>query len=75
MKRYPDEDWDDYCDRVYDDLRQKEVDAYEDGRKVGKMGLGAGLCPQWFSEREQKEWLKGFRVGAAEMLKNPTGFA
>jgi ribosome modulation factor len=68
LKRYPDEDFDDFVDRVHDELRQKNADAYADGKKVGFMGLGAGLCPQWYSEAEQKEWLRGFRVGAAEML-------
>ena len=75
MRRFEGEDFNDYCDRLYDDYRQKNADAYADGRKVGAMGLGAGLCPQWYSDAEQREWLRGFRVGAAELLANPTGFA
>lgn len=63
----PDEIYD-VADHLYDEYRQRMVDAKADGRKVGKMGLGAGLCPQGYGFDERKEWLSGFREGAAELL-------
>lgn len=68
MKRYRDESLDDAADRLYEEDRQRLTDAYCDGHKVGKMGLGAGLCPQHFSNAEHSEWLRGFAHGAAELL-------
>jgi ribosome modulation factor len=44
------------------------ADAYADGLKVGRMGLGAGLCPQGYRDDERNEWLRGFRAGAAQLL-------
>lgn len=67
-RRYPDEDIYDAADRLYDEERQRHADAFADGRKVGAMGLGAGLCPQGYSDGETKEWLRGYKAGAAELL-------
>jgi ribosome modulation factor len=67
-RRYEGEDWDDFVDRVYDEDRQACADAFADGLKVGRMGLGAGICPQGYSDSERKEWLRGFNQGAAQLL-------
>lgn len=67
---YEGEDIYDAADRLHDECRQRLADAYADGRTVGRMGLGAGLCPQGYSNDETKEWLRGFREGAAEMLND-----
>lgn len=56
-------------DRVYDDLRQREVDAFEEGRRAGRLGLGAGLSTHYFG-RELKEWMRGFTEGAAERAES-----
>lgn len=69
MSRFRDEELDDAADRLYDEHRQQMADAYADGAKVGRMGLGAGLCPQGYRDDERNEWLRGFRAGAAELLK------
>lgn len=66
--RFDDEDLYDAADRLYDEHRQELADAYADGKRVGHMGLGAGLCPQGYSDAERAEWLKGFNHGAAELL-------
>lgn len=68
MSRYRDESLDDAADRLYEEHRQRMTDAYIDGKEVGKMGLGAGLCPQHYSNAEHSEWLRGFAHGAAELL-------
>lgn len=65
---YADEDIYDAADRAYAEHRQQMVDAYADGMRVGRMGLGAGLCPQGYSDEESAEWLRGFGAGAASLL-------
>lgn len=67
-RRYEGEDLYDAADRTYEEHRQQMADAYAEGMKVGRMGLGAGLCPQNYSDAEQKEWLRGFTAGAASLL-------
>jgi ribosome modulation factor len=67
-RQYGDEDVYDAADRAYEEHRQRMADAFADGRKVGRMGLGAGLCPQELSITERNEWLLGFHAGAAELL-------
>jgi ribosome modulation factor len=66
--KYRDESLDDAADRLFEEHRQQLCDANADGRKVGRMGLGAGLCPQGYSNDERDEWLKGFAEGAASLL-------
>jgi ribosome modulation factor len=68
VNRYDDEDICDAADRAYEEHRQEMADAYADGLKVGRMGLGAGLCPQGYRDDERNEWLRGFRAGAAQLL-------
>lgn len=68
LPRYPDEALADYIDRSECERIQRLSDAFADGRKVGEMGLGAGLCPQGFSNEEREQWLRGFMAGAAEIL-------
>lgn len=68
MSRYADEDIYDAADRAYDEHKQEIADAYADGLQVGRMGLGAGLCPQAYRDDERNEWLKGFKAGAAQLL-------
>lgn len=63
-----DDDIFDAADDAYDKHRQEMADAYADGLQVGRMGLGAGLCPQGYRDDEVKEWLRGHLQGAAEML-------
>lgn len=62
MRRERDVDAD-YADQV-----QQLADAFADGKRVGAMGLGAGLCPQGYGNEERAEWLRGFRCGAAQLL-------
>lgn len=62
------EDIYDDADRAYDERKQEIADAYADGLTVGRMGLGAGLCPQGYGDDERKEWLRGFSAGAASLL-------
>jgi ribosome modulation factor len=68
MSRRYGEDVDEAADRLYDEHRQQMADAYADGVRVGCMGLGAGLCPQGYSNDERDEWLRGFASGAASLL-------
>lgn len=68
MKPYRGEDVYDAADRAHEEYSQRLTDAFCDGLKVGRMGLGAGLCPQFFSNKEMMEWLRGFREGAAGLL-------
>lgn len=68
MSRFRDEDLDDAADRLYAETRQQCDDAYADGLEVGRMGLGAGLCPQGYCDDERREWIRGFGVGAAQLL-------
>lgn len=70
MSRFRDEELDDAADRLYEERRQQMADAYAEGLKVGRMGLGAGLCPQGYCDEESKEWLRGFTAGAASLLKD-----
>lgn len=67
-RRYADEDLYDAADRLVDERKQEMADAYADGLQVGRMGLGAGLCPQGYCDDERKDWLRGFKAGAAELL-------
>lgn len=67
-RRYPDEDFYDYEDDVTDAARQKEVDAYAEGLRIGRLGLGAGLCPEGYSDDERKEWMKGYARPAARFI-------
>lgn len=55
-------------DADYADYVQGLADAFADGRRVGAMGLGAGLCPHGYSNEERAEWVRGFGVGAASLL-------
>lgn len=68
MKRYEGEPLDDYIDRMNATRIQRLSDAYAEGKSVGRMGLGAGLCPQGYGQDETDEWLRGFHAGAAELL-------
>lgn len=68
MKQGDVDDLYDDADLAFDKHRQECADAFSDGRKVGRMGLGAGLCPQGYSDDEQKEWMCGFTVGVAQLL-------
>lgn len=68
MTRYRDDDIDDATDDAYGEHRQQMADAYADGLQVGRMGLGAVLCPQGFCDDERNEWLRGFKAGAAQLL-------
>lgn len=52
-------------DTAYEDLRQRWVDAFEQGKRAGRLGLGAGLSTQYWG-RELREWMQGFNEGAAE---------
>ena len=70
MRRYADEAMDDYVDRREAERIQRLSDAFADGKKVGAMGLGAGLCPQGFANEERSEWLRGFSAGAASLLND-----
>lgn len=65
MKHEYDDGLEDY---LYDTEVVRAADAYADGLQVGRMGLGAGLCPMGYSDEERTEWLRGFRNGAAELL-------
>lgn len=51
-------------DTAYDALRQRWVDAYEEGRRAALLGLGAGLSSQYIG-RELKEWMAGYADGGA----------
>ncbi len=57
-------------DRRYEDQVQREVDAFVEGQRVGRLGLGAGLCPHDMSEAEQRQWRLGHTQGAAEYVSN-----
>jgi len=63
-----DDDIFDAADLAYDEHRQQMADAYHEGLTVGRMGLGAGLCPLGYCNDERNEWLRGFRAGAAILL-------
>ena len=40
---------------------QREVDAEQDGRDVGRVGGHAGLMPDYPSSRERDAWLRGWQ--------------
>lgn len=52
-------------DRAYDDLRQREVDAEQEGLRAGRLGLGAGLSSDLYG-RELAAFTRGFITGASE---------
>jgi len=67
-RQYADESLDDAADRRYAEHVQSCSDAFAEGMRVGRMGLGAGLCPQNYSNDERAAWLRGFATGAAQLL-------
>lgn len=65
-RRYPDEPFDDYQDRVTDDARQRELDdkveqaalqdAFLQGQRAGNLGLSSSLNPFDSKSPEHAEW-------------------
>jgi ribosome modulation factor len=48
------------AERAYREQVQREFDAEQDGREVGKSGGHAGLMPDYQSKGERKAWLRGW---------------
>jgi ribosome modulation factor len=46
---------------AYRDQVQREVDAEQDGRDVGRTGAHAGLMPDYPSQGERDAWLRGWQ--------------
>lgn len=58
----------DRSDELFERQLQLELDAFIEGQRVGRLGLGAGLCPQDYSEAERREWLRGFQQALAKYM-------
>lgn len=55
-------------DVAYDEQRQRELDAYLDGREAARAGARPGMCPDYPSRGERDEWLRALRDHDAERL-------
>lgn len=53
-------------DFLYEEQRQREVDAEQEGRRAGRLGLGAGLSSNYHG-RELKAWMLGFNEESARL--------
>ena len=50
---------DEKAERELRDQQQRELEAFNEGRRAGMLALAAGLCPEYPSEAERREWLRG----------------
>ena len=55
----------DRSDELYERDLQRQLDAFAEGRRAGRLGIGAGLCPQDYSEDEKQHWRLGHNQGSA----------
>jgi len=46
-------------DDRYDSWRQRLLDALNEGRKAGELGLAADLCPYYPFDAEYNQWHQG----------------
>lgn len=58
----------DRSDELYDRHVQSLCDAFSEGQRAGRLGLGAGLCPQDYSEAERREWYRGHQQALAKYM-------
>lgn len=62
----------DRSDEAFDKHVQDLADAFAEGRRAGRLGHTAGMCPQDYTDEERGEWNRG-RLAEIAALLDPEG--